>query len=263
MPVITKITTQKRQGRYNVFLDGQYAFPVSESTLIEFQLMKGQELSDEEVAAIKAGEVTAMANTTALNYLSYQPRSVHEVVTHLREADLPEEAIQTAIQRLKDLNYLDDAQFARLYVNDRRHIGDKGPRVIVQKLREKGVSANTIEDALAEVPDAEWLELGHSVAIKLQRHNRQRSHQESLNRIRQGLAQKGFNADYSSAIMAQLDWDDEEDNEMALLKQQAEKQWRLKRRYTGNERKQKVKQALYRKGFALDQIDAVLNELEE
>ena len=30
MAKITKIEAQKRQGRYNVYLDGKYAFPVAE-----------------------------------------------------------------------------------------------------------------------------------------------------------------------------------------------------------------------------------------
>lgn len=45
MAIITKVSAQKRQGRYNIFLDQEYAFSVSEKTLAEFVLLKGQELS--------------------------------------------------------------------------------------------------------------------------------------------------------------------------------------------------------------------------
>ncbi|MBA1393524.1 recombination regulator RecX, partial [Lactobacillus sp. XV13L] len=48
MPIITKVSAQKRPGRYNVFLDGQYAFSASEQTIAEFILLKGQELSAEQ-----------------------------------------------------------------------------------------------------------------------------------------------------------------------------------------------------------------------
>ena len=37
---ITSITAQKRPGRFNVFLDGNYAFSVSEDVLVKFQLSK-------------------------------------------------------------------------------------------------------------------------------------------------------------------------------------------------------------------------------
>ena len=45
MPIITKISTQKRKGRYNIFIDNEYAFSVSERTLAEKRLLKGTELS--------------------------------------------------------------------------------------------------------------------------------------------------------------------------------------------------------------------------
>ncbi|MDY3702578.1 MAG: recombination regulator RecX, partial [Limosilactobacillus coleohominis] len=49
---ITKIEAQKRKGRYNVYLDGKFAFPVAESVLIKFRLMKGVELDADQIAAI-------------------------------------------------------------------------------------------------------------------------------------------------------------------------------------------------------------------
>ena len=41
---ITAIVAQKRPGRFNVFLNGQYAFPVAESVLIKYRLYKGMEV---------------------------------------------------------------------------------------------------------------------------------------------------------------------------------------------------------------------------
>ncbi|OAU79445.1 recombinase RecX, partial [Lacticaseibacillus rhamnosus] len=49
--------------------------------------------------------------------------------------------------------------------------------------------------------------------------------------------------------------------ELTMLKTEAEKQWRLKQRYDERTRKQKVKTALFRKGFDLGAIDDVLSEL--
>lgn len=34
---ITKIEAQKRKGRFNVYVDGQYAFPISEEVLIKYR----------------------------------------------------------------------------------------------------------------------------------------------------------------------------------------------------------------------------------
>jgi len=47
MAIITNVSTQKQKKRYNIFLDGQYAFSVSENILIKKRLFKGTNLTDE------------------------------------------------------------------------------------------------------------------------------------------------------------------------------------------------------------------------
>ena len=75
MSKITKIQAQKRKGRYNVYLDGKYAFPVAETTLIEFRLMKDVELTDKQVKEIEDRENVNKAYGDAVNFLSYQLRT--------------------------------------------------------------------------------------------------------------------------------------------------------------------------------------------
>lgn len=48
MPIISKISAQKKPGRYNIFLDGKYAFSASEQTVAKFVLLKGRKLTDEK-----------------------------------------------------------------------------------------------------------------------------------------------------------------------------------------------------------------------
>ena len=66
MAIITKVSAQKRQGRYNIFLDQEYAFSVSEKTLAEFVLLKGQELSPQKINEILDYEASAKASDLAL-----------------------------------------------------------------------------------------------------------------------------------------------------------------------------------------------------
>ena len=61
MAKISKIEAQKRQGRYNVYLDGHYAFPVAESVLVKFRLMRGVELDKDQVEAITTADQQARA----------------------------------------------------------------------------------------------------------------------------------------------------------------------------------------------------------
>ena len=64
MTIITKVTSQKRKGRYNIFVDNEYAFSVSEKILTQFRLLKGTELTSEKIAQIKEAEADSKARRT-------------------------------------------------------------------------------------------------------------------------------------------------------------------------------------------------------
>ncbi|WP_062325335.1 hypothetical protein [Holzapfeliella floricola] len=88
MPTITKISTQKRPGYYNIFLDESYAFSVTEQVLIQFELAKDKELTKEQVETIKSAQVYSKAEQAALNFLSYKMRSVAEIEQYLAKKSL-------------------------------------------------------------------------------------------------------------------------------------------------------------------------------
>ena len=101
LPVVTKITVQKkRKDRFNVFIDGEYAFPISEGVLIKVGLHKGMTLTKERSAEIEKENYDYMAYTTAVNYLSYSLRSEKEVRKKLYDEEISPDAIERALTRL-------------------------------------------------------------------------------------------------------------------------------------------------------------------
>lgn len=80
MKKITKITRQKNNDeRYNIFLDEEYAFAVDEAVLIQFELKKGKVLDEFDIGDITYEEEIRKAFNKALQFLSFQMRSEHEV----------------------------------------------------------------------------------------------------------------------------------------------------------------------------------------
>ncbi len=263
MASITKLTAQKKPGRFNVFVDGKYAFAVSESTLIHFRLTKGMSLDDDLQAQIQAQEVIAQANTLALSYLSRQQRTEHELRVKLTEAELPAAAIDAAIAHMHALHYLDDAQYAQAFINDNLHLSDKGPAVVLAKLQQRGVAEALIHQALAAVADEAWLTPARKAAKKAAAQSSRQPFYRRQQKIRQAVIQKGFTPDLADSVLAELELEADPDDEADQLHQAAKKLWRQKRQYPDYERRQRVKQALFRKGFALDAIDTVLDQLSQ
>ncbi|MEY9865327.1 hypothetical protein ABIE66_000706 [Peribacillus sp. B2I2] len=138
MPIITKITTQKkRKDRYNIFVDEKYAFSVDEEVLLKFQLKKGTSLDDLLLAEIQFHDEIQKAFTDALNYLSYRMRSESEIRLYLKKKETEEPIIKEAIHKLYSFNYLDDLEFAKAYVRTHVNGGNKGPTTLKLELKEK------------------------------------------------------------------------------------------------------------------------------
>ncbi|MFC6291042.1 recombination regulator RecX [Levilactobacillus angrenensis] len=264
MAVITMIEAQKKNsGRYNVYVDGAYAFPVSESVLIDFRLYKGMEVTkDLETHLVDADNVAKAYNRT-LDYLSKQLRTEKEIHDKLVELEIPEETIALTFQKLRELNLVDDAHYAASYVRTMMHTGDKGPRVIRQHLRQKGVGEKLIDDALVLYTPEDRLTVGTAVAEKLAKRYHRQAFGTQQQKIRQGLISRGFNNDEAGQMIDSLDLTPDLDQQHDLLVKQGEKIWRRYRALSPSERKYKTKQTLYRKGFQLDDISQWLADLGE
>jgi Uncharacterized protein conserved in bacteria len=137
MAKITKIQAQKRKGRYNIFLDGKYAFPVAEQTLIDFRLMNDVELTDEDIKEIQDSENINKAYGDAVNYLSYQLRTKKEIKDYLYKKEYHRDAVDEVISRLEKLHYLDDASYAKSFINTQLRTTANGPRLLNKKWPKK------------------------------------------------------------------------------------------------------------------------------
>ncbi|HET9073408.1 MAG TPA: regulatory protein RecX [Solirubrobacteraceae bacterium] len=97
-----------------------------------------------------------MADATALAYafLNRRERTVAEVRARLARAECPEEETAAVIAELLALGYLDDARYARLFIEDKRTLAGWGSDRIERGLREHGVDREVIAAAFAEVDAA-------------------------------------------------------------------------------------------------------------
>jgi len=263
MAVITMIEAQKRSGRYNIYIDGAYAFPVSEGVLIDFRLFKGMEVDQQLKSQLVDADNVSKAYNRALDYLSNQLRTEKEVHDKLVTLEIPEPTIDATFKKLRELHLLDDAHYAASYVRTMMHTGDKGSRVIRQHLRQKGVGEKLIDDALLLYTPEDRLTVGTAVAQKLAKRYHRQAFGTQQQKIRQGLMSRGFNNDEIGQMLESLDLTPDVDQQHELLVKQGEKVWHRYRTLSPSERKYKTNQVLYRKGFQLDDISQWLADLGE
>jgi regulatory protein len=146
---VTGLVVQKRNPkRVNVYVDGAYAFPLDLSVVMKRGLKSGQPLSDEEIEYLTAADDVEKAYNRALNLLSYRPRSVAEVQRNLQRKKVAFETIEAVVARLTQSGMLDDAAFARFWVENRTAFSPRSGRLMSYELRQKGVAGGDIEVAL-------------------------------------------------------------------------------------------------------------------
>ena len=251
MPKITKVSAQKRSGRYNIFLDNKYAFSASERTLTEFRLFKDSVLTEKEIEKIKQFDTDAKASELAARYLSYQIRTIDEVRQYLVKHELSPEAIDSAIEEFINLGYLNDLEYARLFIKNDLAVGQDGPASVAQKLRLKKVSDNNIEDALAEVEPEDWVEVGSRLIKSLKNQLGKIAFNEVKKKMTLKLLQHGFRTDLVQAIIDDLDLVNEETQEDEALRKQGIKAYKRFKRLDESQRKYKIRTYLYSHGFSI------------
>ncbi len=88
----------------------------------------------------------------AVDFLATRPRSLAEIRRHLRGKRYDDEAIEGAIDKLRAQRYVNDLDFAKYWIEQRSRFRPKGDRALVSELTNKGVTRETINIALGEMP---------------------------------------------------------------------------------------------------------------
>lgn len=154
MQTITALVYQQnKRERVDVFLDGRPGFSVA--AILAASLTVGQHLSDESIAELQQADAREQAFVRAVHFLSYRPRSVTEVRRYLATHDVAEADIDTVVERLGRMGYLDDQAFAQAWVASRNRLHPRGAQALRYELRQKGIDPDIIRVVLADLEPAE------------------------------------------------------------------------------------------------------------
>ncbi|WP_420642908.1 regulatory protein RecX [Candidatus Leptofilum sp.] len=152
MGKITALTRQKRNpNRINVFIDGAFAFGLAEITAAYLRI--GQTLSSSEIDKLQGADQVEKAKDVAIRYIEYRPRSMAETRRHLIKKEYPEPVVAQVLERLEAVELLNDAAFARYWVEQRETFKPRSKIALQQELRQKGIDRSLIDEAIAEVDE--------------------------------------------------------------------------------------------------------------
>lgn len=198
MPKVTLLERQKKNPeRVNVYLDGEFAFGLN--VMDALQLKKGQELDETSIAELQHKDSIVKAIDVAVNLLSYRPRSKHEIRQKLGKKGYEEFVIETAIERMVTMGYLDDHAFARFWIESRNRSKPRGKRALSYELRNKGVSDAIIRDLLDDMVDENAG--AYEAAQKRIRRMRGKTQYEFKQKVGAFLQRRGFNYEAVNQVL--------------------------------------------------------------
>jgi regulatory protein len=114
----------------------------------------GQERDDGDGAG---DDPAARARQVCLRLLTLSPRTRAQLADALRKRGIPDEAVDDVLGRFEDVGLIDDAAFARAWVESRHHSRGLAGRALSAELKQRGVAADEIRAAIDEQlsPEAE------------------------------------------------------------------------------------------------------------
>lgn len=257
------VQVKKLKKNYKILFDSGDELIASEDFLITAHLFKDQEFTPEEFQALQAQSGYDRGLQLAMNYISYQLRTKKEVDQYLKEKEFSSQDRPKILARLEELKVIDDRFYAESFVRTQLSLGDKGPKQLQQKMKAKGLDDDTIAYGLTFYTKDDEVALAEAVAIKLNKRIHHKSHRERLQKIRMGLLQKGYDSAIIEQVMSELTLELDEDEEEVALEKTGQQLLRRHARLPLHQREQKIKQALYTKGFALDRIQIFLEKERE
>jgi regulatory protein len=110
----------------------------------------------------------AIARQICLRMLAAAPRTHAQLASALRRRGVPEDAAAAVLARFAEVKLIDDAVFARAWVDSRHHGRGLASRALGAELRQRGVAPGDIQSALGELsPDVELHTARELVARRL------------------------------------------------------------------------------------------------
>jgi regulatory protein len=200
--VITAINLQKKnQNRFNIFINGEYAFSLSRE--LAQTLNCGDPVDASRVEHLKQADAPARAFFRALYFLNFRPRSRIEVERYLDDKGFLKDAVRDALTRLEDLGYLNDHEFARMWIENRCRLNPKGAYVLREELRQKGIREKIIRELLVNLDERE---LAWKAAAPKLRRMKTLEKKEFIKKLGAFLSRRGFSYRICREICDQA-WD--------------------------------------------------------
>lgn len=210
MDIITSI--RKERGKWRVTINESDDILVPASLFRERPLQEGEAIDLEEYDQWLMVRQYRHALDRAVAYLASRARSRREIEQRLLQSGYRPCTVEMVLYKLERENLLDDADFARQWV-EARSARKMGKTRIAMELRRKGVSAEEAEAALESIDEEDQLSGAVALVEKaITRVKPDEDPRKTASRLTAMLARRGYGWDIAREAIQQVmkDFDTQE-----------------------------------------------------
>jgi regulatory protein len=204
--IITDVQQQKRNtSRFNLYIDNKFYAGISANTLAKFSLYKDKEIDEKELQKVLYQDLKQRFTDRAINNIARSPKTEFQIRKYLnelsykkkgdwfdKEIDIDfEEMFKNIISNLKELELLDDRNYAQLFIESRIKNKPRGKYILVSELISKGVDKNIAKEVCDELIEDEYDLLKRTYYKKYKTYNLDLGDTKRI----QYLQRKGFSYD--------------------------------------------------------------------
>ena len=159
-------------------------------------------LAREEAAAAEVeADPETVARKILLDTLTGQARSRRELADKLAKRGVPDELAAQLLDRFTEVGLIDDAAYARQWVESRHRSRGLAPRALAQELRRKGIDDDDAKSALEQIDEGDQRAAARALVDKKLRSMRGLDHQVATRRLAGMLARKGYAAGLAFSVV--------------------------------------------------------------
>src|SRR3984957_13538237 len=142
----------------------------------------------------EVGDPEAQARQICLQLLTIAPRTRAQLAQALHRRGVPDQAAETVLSRFTDVGLIDDAAFARAWVESRHHSRGLSRRSLSDELRRQGVDSEEIREAVDTLDPEQEVATARRLVEQKMAGTRGQPSEVRVRRAAGALARKGYPA---------------------------------------------------------------------
>jgi regulatory protein len=141
------------------------------------------------------------ARAACLKLLTTAPRTRAQLAAALRRRRVPDEIAESVLARFAEVGLIDDAAFARAWVESRHHSRGLARKALAAELRQRGISADEVRAAVDSLGPQDEMAAARQLVMKRAAATRGRPLPARARQLLGMLARKGYPAGLAAQVV--------------------------------------------------------------